>query len=59
MRAFWTSVVVALVIAIGGALVLGPAWNTPAYEAFTTSGARVATPGDNLVGPTWSGQRKG
>lgn len=57
MRPFLTSVVVALVIAIGGALALSPAWNTPAYKAFTTDGARVAAPGDNLVGPTWSGQR--
>lgn len=30
-----------------------------AYEAYTTSGARVSEPGHNLVGKTWSGQNAG
>jgi hypothetical protein len=58
MRAFLASVVVSIVIAIGAAFVLN-ADNRPAYEAFSTSGARVADPGHNLVGDRWSGLNRG
>lgn len=27
-----------------------------AYEAYSTSGARVSDPGHNLVGPKWTGE---
>lgn len=27
-----------------------------AYEAYSTSGARVSDPGHNLVGPNWTGE---
>ena len=27
-----------------------------AYEAYSTTGARVSEPGHNLVGPNWNGQ---
>jgi hypothetical protein len=58
MRAFLASIVVSIVIAIGAAFVLN-ADNRPAYEAFSTSGARVADPGHNLVGDRWSGLNRG
>ncbi len=45
----------ALVIAAGAAALLAGTQKR-AYEAYTTSGARVSDPGHNLVGRTWSGQ---
>ena len=30
----------------------------PAHERFVTEGARVGSPGSNLVGPEWSGLNK-
>jgi hypothetical protein len=52
MRAFTSAAVIAIVLAVGAWIVLAGA-QKPAYEAFTTSGARVGNPGDNLVGKNW------
>ena len=50
-------IVIAGVIAVIGAVtamtVLNDRFQRPAYEAFSTSGARVGDPGDNLVGRDW------
>jgi hypothetical protein len=58
MRAFISAVVIAIVVAAGAWLVLAGA-QKPAYQAFTTSGARVSDPGDNLVGKNWFGPHGG
>ena len=58
MRAFLASLAVALVIAVAAGFILN-ADNRPAYEAFSTSGARVSDPGHNLVGDRWSGLNRG
>lgn len=48
MKAFLASVVVAIVVAVGAAQIL-PTFQSTAPEAFTTEGARITSPGDNLV----------
>ncbi len=58
MRAFLTACVIALVIAAGAWWVLASAQKA-AYEAYTTSGARLSAPGDNLVGKNWFGPQGG
>ena len=58
MRAFISAAVIAIVLAVGAWLVLAGA-QKPAYEAFSTSGARVTDPGDNLVGKNWFGPQGG
>lgn len=49
MKAFLLSVVVALVVAFGAAFLLDGQFQTNSYAAFTTEGARISGPGDNLV----------
>lgn len=49
MKAFLTSVIVALVIAVAAAYLLDGQFQTNSYAAFTTEGARISGPGDNLV----------
>ncbi|MEO1199561.1 MAG: hypothetical protein AAFX39_10070 [Pseudomonadota bacterium] len=49
MKAFLASVVVALVIAVGAAYLLDGEFQQNSYTAFTTEGARISGPGDNLV----------
>lgn len=53
MRAFIASAVAALILAVGVAYTLDSTWQRRSADAFTTSGARVADPGDNLVGKDW------
>jgi hypothetical protein len=55
MKPFLLGITVAIVIAIGAAALLSSTQKF-AYEAFTTSGARVSDPGYNLVGPRWTGE---
>jgi hypothetical protein len=55
MKAFVLSVVAAIALGVMAAALLNII-QRPAYEAFTTSGARIADPGHNLVGPDWSGE---
>jgi hypothetical protein len=49
------SAVAALVLAFAASFVLNVE-QKPAYEAFVGSGARVGEPGNNLVGPNWTGE---
>ncbi len=53
MRAFMASVAAILILALGVAVTLDSVWQKRAAEAFTTGGARIADPGDNLVGKDW------
>ena len=55
MKPFLLGVTVAIVLGIGAAALLASTQRF-AYEAFTTSGARVSDPGYNLVGPRWTGE---
>lgn len=54
MKVIIASALAVLVLGIGSALILNSI-QEPAYEAYSTTGARVGEPGDNLVGKTWSG----
>jgi hypothetical protein len=54
MKVIIASAVAALVLGIGSALILN-AVQEPAYQAYSTTGTRVGDPGQNLVGPSWSG----
>jgi hypothetical protein len=49
MKAFLASVTVAVVVAVGAAMVLDGNYQTPSSDAFATEGARVGNPGSNLV----------
>jgi hypothetical protein len=55
MKPFLLGVTAAVLLALGAATLL---INTQeyAYQAYTTSGARVSDPGYNLVGPHWTGE---
>jgi len=53
MNAFLLSVVAAVGVAVGAFYVVNAEWQKPAYEAYTTGGARVGDAGDNLVGKDW------
>jgi hypothetical protein len=48
------SAIAAVVIAYAAALVLSHQQER-SYQAYQGSGARVGDPGENLVGPDWSG----
>jgi hypothetical protein len=45
-------------VAVGSYFVVNAEWQKPAYEAYTTGGARVGYAGDNLVGKDWPGMYK-
>ncbi len=51
-------VVAAVVLAVGAGFVLR-GYQEPAYERYTTQSVRVGDPGENLVGPDWSGEPGG
>jgi hypothetical protein len=53
MKVFLTAMVFAAIIAVGGAFVLNSI-QMPSYVAFSTGGARVGDPGNNLVGTDWN-----
>ena len=53
MKVFLAAVVFAAIFAVGVSFVLS-AVQMPSYTAFSTSGARVGDPGNNLVGPDWN-----
>jgi hypothetical protein len=55
MNAFLLAVVVAVGLGVIAALALTSSQQY-AYQAYTTTGARVSDPGHNLVGQNWSGQ---
>jgi hypothetical protein len=54
MKVILGAILVAIVLGVGAALVLNTT-QRPAYEVYSTSGARVGDPGHNLVGENWSG----
>ena len=51
MKVFVAALAFAVVAAVGVAMVLNTI-QQPSYAAFTTGGARVGDPGNNLVGPS-------
>jgi len=53
MKVFLAALVFAAITAVGTSIVLS-AIQMPSYVAFSTSGARVGDPGDNLVGSDWN-----
>jgi hypothetical protein len=53
MKTIILAVVASVVLGAAAAYLLG-ANQTPAYQAYSTSGARV-TPTENLVGKNWTG----
>ncbi|TNC11965.1 hypothetical protein FF100_17115 [Methylobacterium terricola] len=57
MKAFLVAVAAALVLATAASFLLAENQRF-AYQAFATSGARVSDPGNNLVGPRWTGDIK-
>ena len=57
MKVIIVSAVAALVLAYAASFVLNVE-QKPAYEAFVGSGARVGEPGNNLVGPNWTGENQ-
>jgi hypothetical protein len=54
MKVFAVSAIAAILLAVVASRVLNH-FETTAYVAFSTAGARVDHPGENLVGPDWSG----
>jgi len=58
MKAFFAAVLATVVLGLGAALVLRVV-QRPAYQAFSTTGARVGDPGENLVGQNWNGLNAG
>ncbi len=49
MKAFVASLAVCLVVAIGASFVLNGNFQADAHSVFTTEGARVDKPGNNLI----------
>jgi hypothetical protein len=49
MKAFLAAIVIAVAVAYGAALLLDDTSQTPSHSAFTTEGARVSDPGQNLM----------
>jgi hypothetical protein len=54
MQIIVTSIVVALLLAAGAGLVLSGT-QKPTYQARVMPSVRIDDPGENLVGPDWSG----
>ena len=50
MKVFVAALLFAAIAAVGVSLILDTI-QRPSYSAFTTSGARVGDPGNNLTGP--------
>lgn len=49
MKAFVLSLAIGIIVAAGASYVLNSNFQTDAHTAFTTEGARVDRPGDNLI----------
>jgi hypothetical protein len=58
MKAMFLSFAIALGIGIGAAILLDDMWQQRSGDVYTTGGARVGDPGDNLVGADWYAGRK-
>jgi hypothetical protein len=50
MKAFLLAAAFSVVVAFGAATVLDRVYQQPTHSAFTTEGARVDKPGENLIG---------
>lgn len=55
MKVVLIGIVAAVVLAAGAGFAL-QSQQRPAYEVYSTPSARVGNPGENLVGPAWSGE---
>ena len=55
MKSFVLALVAAAVLSSAAAALMISSQKL-AYQAYTTSGARVSDPGHNLVGPNWTGE---
>lgn len=53
MKTFLISVVAVGLFAYVASFVLNSTYQRPSYEAYTTTGARVGDPGENLIGGDW------
>lgn len=49
MKAFLASLVAGVAVAVCAAVVLNGNFQADSYATFTTEGARVGSPGDNLI----------
>ncbi len=58
MGMIFSGIVAVVVIAIGAGFILRSEQES-AYEAYSTPSTRVGEPGNNLVGPDWSGEAGG
>jgi hypothetical protein len=58
MGVILVGIAAAIVIAIGASFVLD-AEQEPAWQVYSTQSTRVGEPGDNLVGPAWTGEPGG
>lgn len=56
MGVILTGIVAAIAVALIAGLVLPSFLEKPSWEVFSTTSARVGDPGENLVGPNWSGE---
>ena len=57
MGMIFTGIAAAIVIAIGASFVLRDEGRQRlAWEVYSTDSTRVADPGENLVGPAWTGE---
>ena len=50
MKAFLAAIAFAILVAFGAATLLDEGFQQPSHAAFTTEGARVDKPGNNLIG---------
>ena len=56
MGMIFTGIVAAIIIAIGAGFFLSSQGDDrPAWQVYSSSSARVGDPGENLVGPGWTG----
>ncbi len=58
MGVILAGIVAAVVIAIGAGVFLRSE-QEPAWQVYSTTSTRVGDPGENLVGPDWSGEPGG
>jgi len=49
MKSFAAAVIFAVIVAFGASTVLNGSYQAPSHAAFTTEGARVSSPGSNLL----------
>ena len=58
MGVILAGIVAAVVIAIGAGIFMRSE-QEPSWQVYSTTSTRVGDPGDNLVGPDWSGEPGG